>query len=519
MPWRGPVAGSVDLEDAFPSLGWALADWFDEVFWWMPCTDEQVRKIVHFYRIDPESGRRVVRRGQFMGPKGTGKSPEAAKISIGELCGDVVFDGWDANGDPVGRPWSKPTPLIQIAAVSLDQTDNTYGALQELLGEHDAQAADLLGLDCGDTRTIRRSNHRARIDKVTASAGAREGQPVIFAVLDETHLWTPTNGGRGLARTIRRNVGKMGGSSLETTNAYDPTIESVAQGTDDATKTKPDGIYQWKPTAPHVEKLTNKRAVKSALKRVYIDTPWVDLDRLMQEMDDPETTEADNRRFYLNEVYAGAETAWDAESYKALEVKDIEPVGKRDKIAIGFDGSRFNDATALIGVRLVDRYEFVIATWENDGDDDDWEVPESEVDDAWQMAHDLYKPVRSYCDPPYWRDAVDRWCGKYDQVKKFETNQAKQMGYAVRSFDELVRNGAMCHSGEEVLVRHTLNSQKRQLTIRDAEGRFLWVIEKKAPKSPLKIDARVAGILAQQAAGDAIALGHLKKTTRQSVFV
>ena len=43
--------------------------------------------------------------------------------------------------------------------------------------------------------------------------------------------------------------------------------------------------------------------------------------------------------------------------------------------------------------------------------------------------------------------------------------------------------------------------------IRDDEGRFLWTIQKKAPKSPLKIDARMAGLLAHEAAGDAIASG------------
>ena len=219
MPWRGPVPGSSDLADAFPSLGWEIGERLDEIFPHMPLTDEQLRKLVHCYRVDPVSGRRVHRRAQFMGPKGSGKSPEAAKFAIAELCLNVVPDGWDAEGYPVGRPWTKPTPLIQIAAVSLDQTDNTYGALQELLGEDDGAAADLLGLDVGDTRTVRRSNHRARIDKVTASAGAREGQPTVFAVLDETHLWNRRNGGVRLAGTLRRNAAKMGGRTFETTNA------------------------------------------------------------------------------------------------------------------------------------------------------------------------------------------------------------------------------------------------------------------------------------------------------------
>ena len=318
MPWRGPVAGSPLLADQFPSLGWHIADQLDDLFPWMLRTDEQVLKLVRCYRLDPVTGERVVRRAQFMGPKGAGKSPEAFMYAIAELCLDVVPDGWDAFGEPVGRPRTTPTPLIQIAAVSLDQTDNTYGAGLELLGENDGQAADRLGLDVGDTRILRRDNHRARIDKVTASAGAREGQPLLLGILDETHLWLPSNGGTNLARTIRRNVAKMGGFSLETTNAYDPNIGSVAQRTDEAAQAKEPGLYQWNPQVGHVVSLANRAEVLKALRVVYRDCPWVDLNRLFLEMQDPDTTESDNRRFYLNEVWAGSDSAWSAKQIEAL---------------------------------------------------------------------------------------------------------------------------------------------------------------------------------------------------------
>lgn len=522
MPWRGPVRGSDQLADHFPSLGWGLADWLDEIFWWMPCTNEQVRKLVHCYRLDPTSGERVERRAQFMGPKGCGKSPEAAKFAVAELCGDVLFDGWDADGEPVGRPWSKPTPWVQIAAVSLDQTDNTYGALQELLTEHDAQAADALGLDCGDTRTVRRSNHRARIDKVTAAAGSREGQPVTAAVLDETHLWTPTNGGQKLAKVIRRNLGKMAGFSLETTNAYDPALETVAQGTDEAVQTKAPGIYQWKPEAPHVESLANKRDVKQALRKLYVDCHWTNPSRLLAEMADPETTEADNRRFYLNEVWAGADAAWAADDWAALRHPDglVRPVD-RDQITVGFDGARFHDSTALVGVRLEDRHEFLIAVWEKPAevDDEDWEVPEAEVNQAFEMCFDTWKVVAAYCDPPYWRDNVDTWAGQFGPVKKWETARIKPMAYAVRAFDQLAQAKSMTHDGSPTLTAHHLNAQKRATLVKDDQGRFLWTIQKKAPKSPLKIDARMAGILAHEAAADAIAGGALKQAVRHKASV
>lgn len=522
MPWRGPVKGSQYLDDLWPSLGWGLAEWLDEVFWWQPLTDEQVRKLVWCYRID-EAGRRVYRKAQFMGPKGVGKSPEAAKFAIAELEGPTVFDGWDADGEPVGCPRVTPTPFVQIAAVSLDQTDNTYGALQELLTEHDGQAADTLGLDCGDTRTVRRSNHRARIDKVTASAGAREGQPITAAVKDETHLWTPTNGGVKLSRTIDRNLGKMDGFGVETTNAYDPSIHSVAQATDEAADAKADGLYQWKPTGPHVVSLADTRLLRRTLRELYKHSPWVDVERIIEEIRDPVNTEADSRRFFLNEIWAGADAAWDKPTWEALRHPDglTEP-DAGDMVALGFDGARFHDSTALVGVRLEDRHEFVVAVWEKPAevDDDTWEVPGVDVSEAFERAFDTWKVVLAYCDPPYWQDQVDEWDGRFGQVRKWWTNRYKPMAYAVRGFDETVRAGNCTHDGHPTLTAHHLNAQKWPTQIKDEDGRFLWLIQKKAPKSPLKIDARMAGILAHEAAGDAIADGALKRRrTKPSVFI
>lgn len=523
MPWRGPVAGSPYLDDLFPSLGHAIAEHLDAVFPWMLRTDEQRRTLVHAYRIHPETGRRIYRRGQLMGSKGTGKSPEAALFAIAELELEVVFDGWDADGEPVGRPRTKPTPWVQIAAVSLDQTDNTYGALQELLTEHDGRAADELGLDVGDTRTVRRSNHRARIDKVTASAGAREGQPITAAVKDETHLWTPSNGGVKLSRTIDRNLGKMDGFGLETTNNYDPSIQSVAQATDEAVAARAEGIYQRKPQAPHVVSLSDTRMLRRSLKIVYRDSPWVDIERIIEEIRDPNNTEADSRRFYLNETWAGADAAWDAETWAArIHPEGLTTPPDGDLIAIGFDGARFHDSTGLIGVRLEDSHEFHIATWEKppELDDDDWEVPGVDVNEAMEMTFDRWKVSLAYCDPPYWEDEVDRWAGAFGPVKKWWTNRQRPMAHCVRAFDQKLAAGAMTHDGDPTLAAHHLNAQKRQTMIRDDEGRFLWTIQKKAPKSPLKIDARMAGLLAHEAAGDAIASGALKRGKRKrAVFI
>jgi hypothetical protein len=70
-----------------------------------------------------------------------GKSPLLAAMACAEALGPVVPDGWDADGQPVGKPWSEVrTPLVHIAAVSEQQTRNTWTPLLEML--RDGPACD-----------------------------------------------------------------------------------------------------------------------------------------------------------------------------------------------------------------------------------------------------------------------------------------------------------------------------------------------------------------------------------------
>src|SRR5699024_3116762 len=47
----------------------------------------------------------------------------------------------------------------------------------------------------------------------------------------QTEGWVKSNGGRRLADVIRRNAGKVGGSTIETPNSYRPGTESVSEMT------------------------------------------------------------------------------------------------------------------------------------------------------------------------------------------------------------------------------------------------------------------------------------------------
>ena len=69
-----------------------MLDWYSEMLAQPDCADyqplvltpEQARFILNYYRLDPNTGKRVYRRALFSRPKKWGKSPMMAAIGCGE---------------------------------------------------------------------------------------------------------------------------------------------------------------------------------------------------------------------------------------------------------------------------------------------------------------------------------------------------------------------------------------------------------------------------------------------------
>lgn len=206
----------------------------------MVFTREQAEFILRLYEVDPAfrgpaiTGRsmingRKVRRAVLCRPKGWGKSPVVAGLCLVEAVGDVVMDGWDAAGQPVARPWNSLgfKPKVQIVAVSEDQTANTWEPCLDMA--RNGPIYDNYDIDPMETFI---NVPRGRIEAVTSSGTSREGFRPVFSAMDQTESWKPSNGGRKLASTIRRNLAKVNGCSVETPNARVPAgpgAESVAE--------------------------------------------------------------------------------------------------------------------------------------------------------------------------------------------------------------------------------------------------------------------------------------------------
>ncbi len=507
--WRGPTE-----ERPFPTLG-------DEVLVWLTSalrspaddskqldlTDEQALLLLHWYRLDPVSGRFLHRRGALEMAKGWGKSPLLAAIAIADFAGPALFDGWDANGEPVARPWGTgddPAPWVQIAANSEDQSENTYGAVYAYLTADDGKVGDALGIDFGRTRLYLKNVPGSKLEPVTASAGSREGQRVTFAVLDETHLWTKRTRGVQLANTLRRNVAKMSGRTLETTNAPILGEQSVAEMTGRAAEEEEPGVW-FHATRPTIEPQPDwpDERLKAELDHVYGDSWWVNRDRLVREIRDPGTEWTDALRFYFNTRTVGAGRAVDAARWDAL-VSARPEAGAL--IGLGWDGAFRRDSSVLVGCGGDDATSFILGWWENpylpsDPLSREWSVPRDEVEAAIAQAFERYRVGRFLYDPPYWGAEGIAWQRTYgeDIVMPFDTNQPRRMAPAVNRWMTSIAEGTHHHDGDERLARHVKAAHLRKVNINapDDDGRTHYVLEKGQDRH--RIDGAVADVLALEA--------------------
>jgi hypothetical protein len=504
MPWAGP-----NYPGEFPTLGYAVAELIqarcvipdgDHVGEPYVLTNEMLRFLLFHYRVDPATGRFVYSRGsQLVRPQKWGKAPFTAAIVCAEADpdGPVLFAGWDARGEPVGRPWS--TPWVQVAASSEDQTDNVWRALVPMI-ELGPLAAVLV--DTGETRINLPGG--GRIEPVTSSAQSRLGQRITLAVQDQTEGWTARNGGRALADTQRRNLAGIGGRFLESTNAWDPTEESVAQQTAEAGEP---GVFHDDVDAG-AGSVRNKRERRRMLKRVYGDSWWIDLDRIDEEVVSLlERDPAQAERYFLNRKRAAADHAFDVERFAELELEREVPEGA--VVVVGVDGARFADALAVVATEVETGYQWPLGIWERPPNaPDEYEHPLDDVDEAVADAVDRFEVWRVYVDPQWIDKLVDLWRGRYGgRVFAWHTSRVRPTAWAVRSYAQAISAGDVAHSGDPHFLRHVANARRRTVAVFDDDHRSLFVLSKDRPDSPRKIDAAMAAVLSWEARGDAIAAG------------
>lgn len=545
MPWRGP-----EYPGELPTLGFQVLDWISE-YLIVPdgpaagqplmLTPEQAQFILNFYAVDPAFdgsavcgnalvNARRIRRAVLCRPKGHGKSPLLGALCLVEALGDVVLDGWDADGEPVGRPWTSLgfKAKAQVVAVSEDQTANTWDPLLTMARE--GPVYDAFDIEPMDTFV---NVPRGRIEYTTSSATSREGFRPVFAVMDQTESWVASNGGHKLAAAIRRNLAKVNAASVETPNAWVPGENSVAEKSYEAWQQQnegrlrgDDGILFDHREAPPDTDPTDRDSLMAGLRVAYGDSAdvnggHVNLERILQEYWDPATDPSDARRYYLNQI-APAADAWTTPQEWADLTDPTVVVPDGSEIVLFFDGSKSLDATALIGCHLKSGHIFEVGLWEPDPNDPHDQVPVKEVDAAVARTFDRWEPVAFFADVREWESFVHTtWPDLYgDRLLVMANPHGRNAGpiawdmrartqeftLAAETCLTEIEEKQFTHDGSSAVARHVANARRRP-------NRYGVSIGKESPRSPKKIDAAVCVIGARMVRRIVLASPEWKKRT------
>jgi hypothetical protein len=358
-----------------------------------------------------------------------------------------------------------------------------------------------------------------RMEPATTSAKARLGAPMTYVTITESHLFTLQGGYRRVAGAVKRNVAGMDGRWLELTNAWDPSEGSEAQVTAEAGDRE---VYVDTIEPRRVEDLTDDEALEVELLRQYGDSArerggWVNIrGRIMAECRSKRHLESDRRRFFLNEIVVGDSVLVDPLRWDIASKPEHLAAGT--KIALGFDGAKYRDATALVASRVSDGKLFEVAIWERPSDaGPDWKVASAKVDKTMRDTFGAYDVAVLFADPYRWQDYLDAWSALWpDRVVEFSTNVEQRMDKAIERFQTAFSDGQILHNGAPTLTTHMKNAvvvKGSRRKPRPGEETVLTTHYLKLAKrgDGLLIDGAVAGVLAHTARSHAIEHGQPDK--------
>lgn len=392
------------------------------------------------------------------------------------------------------------TPLAEcvIGAASRDQATILYEQATGFVTRSEALQRRVVVK--GGYRQIRSRVHNGRIRVLAADVDTADGIIPTLALVDELHRHRSA----GLYGIFRDGLGPRAGQMLTISTAGDN--ERSALGQMRAAARKLPGIvrvgkYLHVRTADgsfamHEWSLDKDDDTENlALVKQVNPASWQTIELLAQRLKSPSTLPSQWARFACG-IWMAGESWWlTSEDWGAIEVKARLEDG--DTIAIGFDGSRYSDATALVACRLEDGLVQPLGVWEQPKGAVDWEVPGSAVDACLADAMERYRVVRGYFDPPLWQSEIDAWARDFGdaRVTRYPTNRTRFMA-SVERFRTDVVAGSFVQGGDERLTAHVLSAQMR-------EARGGYYLEKQTGEY---IDLAIAAVLAYEARCDAVAI-------------
>ncbi|QFG10383.1 terminase large subunit [Mycobacterium phage Anthony] len=510
------------------TLGWGILNWWatyvispggehaGEGF--MP-TLEQARFVLWWYAVDDE-GNFVYRSGVLRRLKGWGKDPLAAALALAELCGPVAFSHFDIKGNPVGK--ARHAAWIQVAAVSQEQTKNTFSLFPVMVSK---RLKEEYQLEVNKT-VLYAGGGMGRIEAVTSSPASMEGNRPTFVIQNETQWWGTgpdgeVNDGLAMADVIEGNVTKIAGArKLSICNAHIPGNDTVGERDYDLWQAVEAGqsvdvgmLYDAleAPADTPVSEIPSEREdpegyakgiamLREGIEVARGDSIWLPVDGIVDSVLDIRNPITESRRKFLNQVNASedswiAPTEWDRLALTD-PMFDLQP---GERIALGFDGSKSNDWTALVACRLDDGMIFPIKIWnpENYGG----EVPREDVDATVRSCFQRFSVFAFRADVKEFEAYVDQWGRDFKKKVKVNASPNNPIAFDMRGnqkkfamdcerFLDAVLERELNHNGDLTLRQHVLNARRHPTTY-DAIA-----IRKASKDSSRKIDSAVCAVLA-----------------------
>lgn len=511
------------------SLGWESLAWTGQKLQYKrgepwKFTAEQARWWLWWYSVDERGVFNYDREGVLQRLKGWGKDPLAAVKCAVELVGPCRVQEM-TRGKPVGM--EEANAWVQIVAVTQEQTKNTMRLFPRLFTD---ETKAEYGLQIGKEQIYALGDERF-LQAVTSNPAPLEGGRATDVLLNETHWFLANNNGLEMYDVIERNATKAdGGVSrvLHITNAYDPGRDSLAERTRLAWELSQPAVDGTSPRnmlsglmydsleAPPEAPLTAEDA-PAVVSAVRGDAKWLDLSRIQKSILDPRNPPSRSRRFWYNQITANEESWCDPLAWDRLARPDLA-LAPHEEIVMFFDGSKSDDATALVACRVSDGLVVPLGLWQAPPQKrrGEWVAPRAEANQRVASAFKTYRVVGFWADPShtkedgtldlFWQPLIDEWHQKY-HARLILWAQPGQQGHAIawdmsntstkgkgsvfvpaaEAFVEDVDNGDLLHTGHPELSRHVKNARR-------FPTRFGVSLSKDGPESPRKIDLAVCAV-------------------------